>query len=269
MMTERDLANGWTVRAVGAFLAVTALLSLAAMAACWQASVDGAASAVGVFGLAWRLSADTELLLLVAASSAVGSCVHGITSYVTYVGNRRFRRSWVAWYLMRVLVGISLAVVAYVVSRAGLTSGAAGVDPAGAAAIGGLSGLFSKQAADKLREICDVTFRTGPAAGDGERGDKAGAGDLSAPQVAVVPSRWQLGSAGDLVVLGDGFGPGSVVVFAGEVRTTVFRDPSSLLVHLLAEDVGSVGELEVQVFDPGSGTLSAPTSVTVAESVSP
>jgi hypothetical protein len=266
-MTERDLAGGRTVRAVGVFLALTAVLSLAALAVCWQASLDQATSSGTVFGLTWRLGADTKLLLLVAASSAVGSCVHGITSYVTFVGNRRFRRSWVAWYLMRVLVGMSLAVVAYAVSRAGLTSASSGVDPAGAAAIGGLSGLFSKQAADKLREIFDVTFRTAPLAGDGERGDKADSADASAPRVAVVPSRWQQGTAGDLVVLGDDFHPGSVVVLAAQVRAAVFRDPSSLLVHLLSEDVSSAGEVEVRVFDPVSGTLSLPAPLTVSEPV--
>src|SRR5208282_4495725 len=42
-------------------------------------------------------SPDSRLLITVAASGALGSLVHCLTSFADYVGNRRLRQSWV-WF---------------------------------------------------------------------------------------------------------------------------------------------------------------------------
>lgn len=105
-------------------------------------------------------------------AGALGSYVHSTTSFSDYVGNRKLVRSWAWWYILRPLIGISLALVLYFVIRAGFFSPSAEVEatsPYGFAAIAGLVGMFSKQATDKLSELFDTLFKTTEPE---KRGDK-------------------------------------------------------------------------------------------------
>lgn len=63
---------------------------------------------------------DQGLLLLVLIMGAVGSWLHAVSSFLDFVGNRNFVTSWFTWYLMRPILGSIMAVVFYVVIRAGL-----------------------------------------------------------------------------------------------------------------------------------------------------
>jgi hypothetical protein len=127
------------------------------------------------FGLGdWSLTADTAMLLAVVVCSALGSFVHAATSFATYVGNRRLYASWLWWYLLRAGIGVALALLVYFLLRGGLfagSSGAGATNPYGFSGIAGLCGLFSKQATDKLREICDTLLST---SGDGDRDRRDG-----------------------------------------------------------------------------------------------
>jgi hypothetical protein len=77
---------------------------------------------------------------------------------------------------LRPIIGSVLALVFYLVIRGGLLSvsnGAAGdLNPFGVAAIAGMVGMFSKQAADKLKETFDNLFRTAKGQGDDQRLDE-------------------------------------------------------------------------------------------------
>ncbi|MFD9041491.1 ICP22 family protein [Streptomyces bottropensis] len=127
------------------------------------------------FGLGnWSLTADTAMLLAVVVCSALGSFVHAATSFATYVGNRRLYASWLWWYLLRAGIGVALALLVYLLLRGGLFAGSSGTgatNPYGFSGIAGLCGLFSKQATDKLREICDTLLST---SGDGDRDRRDG-----------------------------------------------------------------------------------------------
>ena len=121
------------------------------------------------------ITPDTAYLLLVIIVSALGSYVHATTSFVTFVGNRDLALSWMWWYLLRTFIGIALALLFYFALRGGFfaqQASATEVNPYGVAALAGLTGLFSKQATDKLKEIFDTLFRTEEGQGDDERGDK-------------------------------------------------------------------------------------------------
>lgn len=106
---------------------------------------------------------ELELLLIVMVSGAVGSFVHAATSFASYVGNRKLGSSWLWWYVLRPFIGAGLAVIFYFVVRGGfLQAGSSAADALnlyGLAALGGLSGMFSKQATDKLREVFDNVFK--------------------------------------------------------------------------------------------------------------
>ena len=113
--------------------------------------------------LKFSLSDEVRLILIVILAGALGSYVHSATSFIDYVGNREFVRSWAWWYILRPFIGISLALVFYFVIRAGFFSPSAEVgatSPYGFAAIAGLVGMFSKQATDKLSELFDTLFKT-------------------------------------------------------------------------------------------------------------
>jgi hypothetical protein len=114
-------------------------------------------------------------------SGALGSYVHVATSFATYVGNRSLEMRWTWWYILRPFIGMALALIFYFVIRGGFfpagdNENLKSVNLFGIAAVSGLVGLFSKHAADKLRELFDNLFRTVNGKGDDIRKDKLGEG---------------------------------------------------------------------------------------------
>jgi hypothetical protein len=142
-----------------------------------------------------KATPSTALLLLVVLAGALGSLIHAATSFVDFVGNRRFYSSWSAWYLLRPVVGAALAVLVYFAVRGGFLSGTSSssdINPYGIGAFAGLAGLFSKQATDKLREVFQTLFHVSSTAGDAQRKD-----DLAnaTPSIsAVEPSHLSVGA---------------------------------------------------------------------------
>lgn len=111
----------------------------------------------------FTVSLEVRFLLIAVLSGALGSYVHAATSFVDFLGNRRFVKSWTWWYLLRPFIGVALALLVYFAVRGGLisaTTGANALSPFGVAAIAGMAGLFSKQATDKLREVFETLFKT-------------------------------------------------------------------------------------------------------------
>ncbi len=98
-------------------------------------------------------SQEARYLLTTALAGALGSFIHLATSFVDYAGKKSLTESWAWWYFLRPGIGAALAVVVYFVVRAGLISpGEASLNPYGVASVAALSGMFSKQATDKLQE---------------------------------------------------------------------------------------------------------------------
>ena len=86
--------------------------------------------------------------------------MHALQSFTAFVGNKKMSASWVPWYFLRPLMGGALALLSYLVVRAGLVQAdGESLNPYGIAAIGGLAGLFSKRAINKLAEVCDTLFQ--------------------------------------------------------------------------------------------------------------
>lgn len=129
----------------------------------------------------FQVNDETRFLLLVVLVGALGSYVHAATSFVTYTGTRSFVDSWTWWYILRPCIGMALALVFYLVIRGGFLALSNTSDTEidllslyGMTGIAGLVGLCSKQASDKLREVFDSLFTTGPGKGDEARTDKLG-----------------------------------------------------------------------------------------------
>jgi len=178
---ESRLPEWAWITMLGLFLIVLCVIVISFLIALWPSMVTAVQSSgtkVGMAHFSWfgkklTLSADAALLLAVVLVSGVGSFVHAATSFSDYVGNRELRTSWIWWYLLRALVGSSLALVFYFAVRGGFFTGTStkDINPYGIAAVAGLVGLFSKQATDKLRELFDTAFHVARGYGDDVRKD--------------------------------------------------------------------------------------------------
>lgn len=261
---------------LGIGLMAVGLVLIYLLVTAWPAIVDASQQAqrphaIHWFGGSFTPTLDSALLLLVVLVSALGSYVHAATSFADYYGNRKLHASWLWWYLLRVFIGCSLALLFYFALRGGFFSAGSSskdVNPYGIAALAGLVGLFSKQATDKLRELFDTAFRV--RAGDG---DDARADSIVNPKpvlVAVEPPRLTADTI-DLVLRGSGFTAESVVRVLqpnGDTvpRQATFRDASTLSLRLEQADVSAPGlvRLSVHTPPPGGGTTD-PIQVEVVE----
>jgi hypothetical protein len=113
-----------------------------------------------------QLPPEIRLMFIAAIAGALGSYVHLATSFADYAGNEKLTTNWAWWYVLRPFIGTALAEVVYLALRGGLLNTAgtdnatSAISPFGVAAIAALTGLFSKQATDKLREVFETLFRT-------------------------------------------------------------------------------------------------------------
>ncbi len=132
---------------------------------------------VSIFGSApIPLDSDKRFLLVVVLSAALGSFVQIATSFTTFVGNKKFIRSWIWWYLLRIPIGMALALLFFFAVRGGLFTSvsAADLSPYGTAAVGGLVGMFSKQASDKLQDVFEERIQKQPGSKSSGQVDRPG-----------------------------------------------------------------------------------------------
>ena len=216
---------------------------------------------VTLFGnlLELTVSADVGLILVVMVVGALGGNVHALRSFADYAGARRLIRSWVWWYLFRPFVGLPLALIFYFGVRGGLLSAgveAADINVFGIAAVSGLVGMFSDQAAQFLRRAFQNMFNPGPD----ERTDRLG--NPVAEIVNIEPRTVPAGSSEvSLTVTGGNFLPESLVRFNGDDRPTTFVTVTQLTVRIPASDLASPGEAQVTVFNPPPGGGSSDAAV--------
>jgi hypothetical protein len=177
--TDDELVPRWAEMLLGLFLLLLGLVLISFVIALWPAvqaaASDATSKPIHWFGWKYKPTPDAALLILVILVSALGSYVHTAISFTDYVGEGKLKRSWIWWYVLRLFVGTSLAVIFYFAIRGGFFAGSTNsedINPYGIAAVAGLVGLFSKQATDKLNEVFDTAFRTSDKYGDSVRGGK-------------------------------------------------------------------------------------------------
>jgi hypothetical protein len=165
------VGRAWTV--VLAFLNV-ALASglLISLVALWPGSLSVTSSAPlshVLLGIKLSMSPDTNVMIMAAIAGALGGVLHSLRSMAGYIGARQFKWSWSFYYLSLPFVAAILALIFYFVIRGGLMSpqGVTGdINPYGIAAISGLVGLFTGQAAGMLQKIFETLFAPSPAGAD-------------------------------------------------------------------------------------------------------
>ena len=104
---------------------------------------------------------STIILILVAAAGFLGNMIHIATSFTTFVGAEKFKKSWLLWYFVKPFTASALALGLYFVFRGGFLNYSA--DPSsvnlyGILTISILAGLFTDRATLKLGEVFDVVF---------------------------------------------------------------------------------------------------------------
>ncbi len=120
-------------------------------------------SPVNYLGFQLSLGAEVQMLLLVIFTGALGSLAHALRSLAWHVAKRDFERGWILYYILLPFTGATLAGIFYFVIRAGFFSPGATIgdtSPFGFVALGGLVGMFSDLAFNKLREVAGNLLTT-------------------------------------------------------------------------------------------------------------
>jgi len=201
------------------------------------------------------LATDQRLLLIVLFAGALGGLVHSLRSFSWYLGNRQLYRSWIGRYVTLPVVGGAMAVVFYLVIRGGFAPTGADFDqssPFAYAALAVLVGMFSEQAALRLKDIAETVF-TKPPAGKDHSGP---------PTVTkVVPTEGSLEGKLDVTITGSGFGDQTAVHFGGKPATEVqVVDESTIKAKTPKGD--QPGDVTVEVVSPGGQKGSLPRGFT-------
>ena len=103
-----------------------------------------------------------EILYLVMLAGATGSFIHSAGSFINFVGNDQLRITWIWWYLLRPFLGMAVAVIFFILFRAGFLEdikAGESKNPYGFLALCTLAGTFSDLATLKLKEIFESLFR--------------------------------------------------------------------------------------------------------------
>ena len=175
---------------------------------------------------------DFRLLLIALWFGALGSLLHAGSSFVTFAGSRQLVVSWLPWYIVRPLLGAGLAVVFYVVMRAGFgtAGGAAPVDMSHytVAAFAALVGLFTHRATLKLKDVFDALFppREGDQHADALGKDKS----VIAPRItSLIPTTVPVGTDAVPVEIVVDYAPDDVTLAVNGKETEFERLPSGNL----------------------------------------
>lgn len=208
---------------------------------------------------------DLRLLLIAIWFGALGSLLHAGSSFVTYAGDRELVVSWLPWYIVRPLLGAGLAVVFYVVVRAGFgTAGGTGsldMSHYTVAAFSALVGLFTHRATIKLKEVFDALF---PLKGEDQPAEAlAEKGSAAAPRIiSLIPAAVPVGADTVAVEIVVDDTPDDVKLAVNGKETEYERLPSGNLRFMLEADLRTTeGEVDLTL-KSGAGT-SGPAKIVI------
>jgi hypothetical protein len=106
-----------------------------------------------------------EVLKMVAVLGALGGLIHMLTSFVMYIGNRQLVRSWLLYYVVAPFLGAALAPIVFLLLSNSVVESVSGsgvntqnLNLPGLYAIAALTGMFARQASEKLADIFTLVF---------------------------------------------------------------------------------------------------------------
>jgi hypothetical protein len=102
---------------------------------------------------------EIRLVMFAVFFGVIGASVHGIGSLTAWISTRKLEAGWGIWYLTRPPIGAALAIITYLVLRAGfVTGGPTAISDFGVAGLSALVGLMTDEMTTKLRDIFDTLF---------------------------------------------------------------------------------------------------------------
>lgn len=191
-------------------------------------------------------------------AGGLGGTVHAIRSLYWYIGNRELKFSWIPMYIMLPVNGATIAVIFHLIILGGFVKN---VDQNWSALVGvaALVGLFSQQAALKMKDVANALF-TRPGAGEDNKPQGSGApppNSNSSPKVTSIEPDEGLLKGGDVVVItGDHFVEGAKLSFGGNMATDV-KVTGSNRISAKTPAGKQAGKVVVEVINPDgkSGVL--------------
>jgi hypothetical protein len=205
---------------------------------------------VSMAGRSFLLWDEQRVLLIALLCGALGALLHAVRSLSVYVGNRKFRYSWLMLYALLPFSGSLLALVFYVVVRGGFFAPNAGVgntSPFAFAAMALLVGLFNQVAIEKLKQVAE-SFFTKTEPGADSLTPKAGeaASLRSVDRVASVNG----GPKDAIDIEGTGFTAATRLEVNGRERQPALQAPTRLRLQLDPAELAVLdngGQLTVQL----------------------
>lgn len=192
--TADNLPEEWVDKAAaaiaGVYTFIIFLFSLTALVAIWPStSSDLSLNSTRtitfslpepIFGSQVTLGPETLVVIIMILAGMVGACIFSFYAISLHLAAQNdFKAKWFSWYLLRPPSGGGLALIAYVLIRAGIfTMGSdlKTINFLGVASIAFLVGLFTEHFMVKLHAIADETFGIPPD----ERSQQAGGQQRSA-----------------------------------------------------------------------------------------
>ncbi len=155
-------SNAGTVSAEGLFTAADAMPSPARATILAKSSDDANVRAAATVAIMSNPEGCTpcskELLKMVFFIGMLGSLLHAIWSFVTYLGNQQFRVSWLWWYFFRPWLGGGMAVLVFFLVSGGMIKDNSAGNVSWVIAVSGLVGMFSEHVSLKLKEVVENIF---------------------------------------------------------------------------------------------------------------
>jgi hypothetical protein len=133
---------------------------------------------------------NTLLLILVAAAGFLGNMIYITSSFSTFIGAVKFRRSWLLWYFVKPFTAAGLALGVYFVFRGGflnVSDDSANINIYGLITMSILTGLYTDRATLKLGEVVNTIFGFKPDEND-HRPDKLKGGQSTQPSPSTTAS---------------------------------------------------------------------------------
>jgi hypothetical protein len=270
-----DPASRDTIARMGILFLILTIILFYLLVASWPVldetkAADGAITRefrpFNILGLWCYWAPDRQMLFTVMMSGALGSLVYSLTSFADYVGNKELSANWVWFFILRVPIGIAIALLFYFIIRGGIliptvqvqspavatnaSNATLYVNPYSIAAFSALAGMFSRQATDKLAAVFDAVFAMKkPVDREGALG--------STQQLKLVPASLVKGRREDVTVTGSGFQAGTKATIGGKERNFTVESASQGRLAILDEDVKNIGELELVITNPNKDTFKA------------
>ena len=187
------------------------------------------------------LADEERLFLIVMFAGALGGLVHTLRSFYWYAGCRRLVLSWTGFYITLPILGATMATVFYLVVRGGFFSPQSEISdtsPFGFAALAALIGMFTEQAAEKLKQITETLFATAPQ----------GADHAGAPTVdSVSPDKGPQAGGTEVTITGSGFTQGAKVTFGGQEAANVQVASGGTSITAATPAAAELGAVPVEV----------------------